>query len=210
MTEYNRVFNKSIISNIHTEFCHKYGKEKGGHIYAQAGERLLTIISSVDDRGNTAIRHHLDQNLLPMISCYQVMQENGVPKDEARTFLVGVMHEHAQNAGSTFHRLSRLPFFYSLFCALCQTVMDRNYPNIGWDVHWLQKDEEKIAFDCRACVYRDTTALFGCPELCQHFCENDVLVYGTLQPKMSFIRTKTLAAGDDCCDFRFVNGKKYQ
>lgn len=205
--EYYKAFNKSIIPEIRSVLIDTYGEKEGSRLYAQSGQQLLYLISGADNRGNKSIRLHMTKNILPLVACYQVLQENGIPKEKACALVVHQMHTHAHQAARLMKKISRLPFLYPVFRTLCRNVMKKSYPDIGWDVNWLRDNKGGIAFDCRACVYRDTTAKLGCPELCQYFCQNDDIMYSALSPNVQFIRTQTLATGGDRCDFCFLNGK---
>jgi len=205
--KYNKIFNKSIIPGIQSVFIGTYGNENGRRFYAQSGERLLTLMEGADDRGSAAIRRHMVKNILPVVSCYQVLQENGIPKDETCDLVVGEMHTTVKINAEIWRHFSNIPRLYPLFRRLCRRVMEKDYPDVGWNVHWVRDNPEGIAFDCRACVYMDVTVQLGCPELCRCFCQNDDIMYSVLSPKVRFVRTQTQAAGGDRCDFCFLNGK---
>ena len=187
--------------------CQQFGTEAGLKLYAEIGQRLLELLATVDARNNVAVKKHLAQNILPAISCYQVLRGAGLEGTKAEAFTVSQMHERAQKAGKLFHRLSKIPGFYRIFQKSCTKAMQNNYPEAGWDMRWQKNDQTEIAFNCHRCVYWDVTTDLGCPELCPAFCANDDIVYGALYPKVWFLRTKTLANGGDYCDFRLVNGK---
>ena len=205
---YQRVFRKSIVPKIGFALADRYGREKGNVLYARCGERLLALISEADDRGNAAIHRHLVKNILPVAGCYQVLQENGVPKTEACDLVIGQMHGFVRGKTGILCCLSHVPRLYPLFRRICRNAMKKDYPDVGWDVRWIRDDPEGIAFDCRACVYWDTTSRLGCPELCKYFCRNDDILYCVLSPGIRFVRTQTLGTGGNRCDFCFLNEKE--
>jgi hypothetical protein len=43
----------------------------------------------------------------------------------------------------------------------------------------------------------------GTPEVGRAYCQGDVYIAEQLAPAIEFDRTKTLATGGDCCDFRY-------
>ena len=206
--KYDSLFKKSLIPQLRTALIAAYGQAKGEQFYAQAGQKLLAFSADVDSKGNRAIYLHITRNILPLVCCYLVLQQNGIAKEEACTLVVGQMHQEIHKKADRLKSVSRLPFLYPVFRVLCRNVMKNTYPDIGWDVAWLKDNSETVCFDCRACVYLATTTKFGCPELCQYFCQNDTIVYSGLSPAVQFVRTQTLATGGDRCDFCFLNGKK--
>lgn len=146
------IFEKSTIPHIREKLRTHCGNTTGESMYEQAKEQLLFLINNTDDRGSAAICSHLNQNLLPVIACYQVLQRNGIEKEKAYALVVDTMHSRAKKIGKWLHGFSRMPFFYSLFRVLCKNLMSNSFPDIGWKVSWLQNDKDGIAFDCRACV----------------------------------------------------------
>ena len=52
------------------------------------------------------------------------------------------------------------------------------------------------------CPYMDTCVRYGCPEIVRGFCDADDVCYGSMHPKVSWERTKTLGYGFDRCDFK--------
>lgn len=187
-----------------------YGVGDGTALCRKIQERLNKLKVQVDDRGSVVVRRHIDQNILPVISCFQVLAESGMTEVEARAMAAGWMHEIAEQRAASFRKMTSLPFFYALFRLICPSHMKKNYPHAGWDMRFKRRDRQEMAFDCYRCIYLDVTRELGCPELCIAFCENDDITYGAMQPKIHFIRTKTLADGGDCCDFRLINGKYHQ
>jgi len=206
--KYDSIFKKSLIPHIRTALITAYGPEKGEQLYAQAGQKFLALSSNIDSQGNRAIELHITRNILPLVCCYLVLQQNGIAKEEACTLVAGQMHHEIRKNADRLKSVAHFPFLYPIFRVLCRRVMKNTYPDIGWDVAWLKDDNETVCFDCRACVYLATTTKFDCPELCQYFCQNDTIVYSALSPAVKFVRTQTLAAGGDRCDFCFLNGKK--
>lgn len=196
-----------ILDQIFDRIRRDCGSEAGESLCDGIRDRLKALIGTVDDRGSDTVRHHINDNILPVVSIYQVLQESGLSRDAAYTRAAGWMHEIMEQRAATFRKMARMPFFYSLFRRICPGFMKKNYPVEGWDMRFKRRDRVETAFDCCRCVYLDVTTKLGCPELCIAFCENDDISYGAMKPKVHFIRTKTLADGGDCCDFRLVNGK---
>ena len=198
--------------NLMLELCFEMirrdcGPDYGEKLCTKIHDRLISLTGTIDDRGSESVRHHINDNILPVVSIYQILQESELSKEDAYTRTAGWMHEIAEQRAATFCKMARMPFFYSFFSHICPGFMKKNYPIEGWDMRFNRRDRVETAFDCYRCVYLDVTTELGCPELCIAFCENDDISYGAMKPKVHFIRTKTLADGGDCCDFRLVNGK---
>jgi hypothetical protein len=65
--------------------------------------------------------------------------------------------------------------------------------------------DEAFVINVTYCAFCEIPRLCGIVEACEPSCYSDEVFYpGYLEPLgMRFVRTKTLARGDDCCDFRF-------
>ena len=55
--------------------------------------------------------------------------------------------------------------------------------------------------DMIVCPYFSNCVKYGCTELGTAFCDSDDISYGNMHPKLFWGRTKTLARGNECCDF---------
>jgi len=47
-------------------------------------------------------------------------------------------------------------------------------------------------------------AELGAPDLCRLYCDSDYAYIQAFNPKMRMVRTKIIAAGDDCCNHTWV------
>lgn len=57
-----------------------------------------------------------------------------------------------------------------------------------------------IATRITRCRAAEAFAELGAPELCRLYCDSDYAYIQAFNPDMTLVRTKTLAAGDDCCN----------
>ena len=77
------------------------------------------------------------------------------------------------------------------------------------DFEVIEDSDDAIALNVTYCAFCEIPRLCGVVEACQPSCYSDEVFYpGYLKPLgIRFVRTKTLARGDDCCDFRFEKVK---
>jgi len=64
----------------------------------------------------------------------------------------------------------------------------------------LDVTDERIALKISRCRSLDALTHLGAPEICRLYCDSDEAFIRAFNPKMTLMRTKTLAGGDDCCD----------
>lgn len=98
-----------------------------------------------------------------------------------------------------FPRVAKYDFLRDLFLKRFTFSKDEKY---GWASNFPQSDAY-IAIDITKCGLTDWFRDQGAPEISPIACEGD-LIWTELLTGLKFIRTKTIASGDDICDFRFV------
>jgi hypothetical protein len=76
----------------------------------------------------------------------------------------------------------------------------------GWASDFPQSDAY-IAFNMTKCGLSDWFRDQGAPEIASIACEGD-FIWTKLLTGLEFIRTKTIANGNDVCDFRFLKKQK--
>ena len=73
------------------------------------------------------------------------------------------------------------------------------------DYEVIEDSDKAIAINITYCAFCEIPRLCGIVEACDPGCYSDEVFFpGYLEPLgMRFVRTKTLASGGDCCDFRW-------
>lgn len=115
VNEYGSIFKKSLVPQIRTTFISAYGQEKGEKLYGQSAQKLVALRADVDDCKNRAIYLHITRNILPLVCCYLVLQQNGVAKEEACTFVVAQMHQEIRKKAAMLNTVAYFPFLYPVF-----------------------------------------------------------------------------------------------
>lgn len=136
------------------------------------------------------------------------MQKNGIEKEKAYLFLYIELQKTAIKAVRTIGIFQILPFFFHITKWIIKKTMAHSFPKEGWQTEWTVDNKIELAMNIHSCLYLETFTKYGCPEICKATCDTDITTYGGLTPKVIFLRTKTLAEGGDCCNFRFLNGNK--
>ena len=79
----------------------------------------------------------------------------------------------------------------------------RKYEN-DWIVDFIEPSKDYVfGFDYKECGVCKLCKDEGCKELAKYLCQLDYMIVEVIGIKLT--RTKTLAEGYDCCDFRFSN-----
>lgn len=159
---------------------------------------------------NRILRLHLNQEILPVVAFYLVLLPiNNGNKEITIKEIESLVHEWTLNITRYF--ISPLRFFrhpFRLFKPGFDIVM-KLFPLSGFDIEYLEKSDQRIAFDIKSCFYLKSLTRYGVPELTQVFCAADEAMAELFPPSIRFERTQTLGKGGNMCDFRYcwVNQK---
>ncbi len=200
--------NKSILSFIKKDCIVEFGNEKGVKIHMDTSVMLTELLENADFRNSKAVEKHLRYFILPEVAFYRAMQSNGIEKEKAYLFLYEELQKTAIKASRKIGILQILPFFFYITKWIIKKTMAHSFPKEGWQTEWKVDNKRELAMNIHSCLYLETFTKYGCPEICKATCDTDITTYGGLAPKVIFVRTKTLAEGGDCCNFRFIDGKK--
>ncbi|GAB4479189.1 MAG: hypothetical protein Kow00124_24480 [Anaerolineae bacterium] len=160
-----------------------------------------------------ALRWHLEQQLLPGLALYRVMQEEYATREQVETevsalFNAAFTEPHMQQIALLRH----LPRPFRVLRLLGQAQLALEFPSSGWEMETIEDSDRAWAFNVYSCFYLDVLTAYGAPELTRLFCQLDDVIYGALPPGLAFERAGTLGRGDDRCDFRFcleqANGRQ--
>ncbi|CAG0926641.1 hypothetical protein TFLX_00143 [Thermoflexales bacterium] len=150
-----------------------------------------------------ALRKHLEQNILPGLALYQVLQAEKADQTAALAEVEQLLHASAERSGlrHTTAALKYLPEPFRLFRPMVHAAMHLSYPPAGWEMEWVENSAQRVAFNIQRCFYLNTLTAYGAPELTRLFCQMDDVVYEALPPSIKWERTGTLARGYAACDF---------
>lgn len=187
------------------------GATKASKVWLEAEVELKHLVSKADFRGHKAIKTHKTKYILPVVAVYKVLQNHGLSKEKAKDLIEEYLFFKTEKIAKKCRIIGKLPFFYSLFMVIFNKVMDKGYPKEGWIIGDVIlgdviQGEDSAAFNMKSCLYVETLSELQCSELTPMFCHTDVIMYENMSPYLNFQRTKTLAGGFDCCDFKFSRG----
>jgi len=202
-------FSKSIFKNVENTLFIAYGADESARIYNRASYVLRKELLALNDRGNKAVSKHLRSFILPGFALYKGLVECGIENNEAFAFVSNELNKSASREGELMSKFQNLPFAFTLLRFLVKPLIKIGFPKNGWTVVWKEISGKRIAFDMTSCLYYEELKKRDASELCQAFCETDVVSYGPLAPGIIFKRKGTLAhQGIEACDFSFEKGVK--
>jgi hypothetical protein len=80
------------------------------------------------------------------------------------------------------------------------TVADM-FPPPAWEATWVERSENRAAFDVTRCYILDSLRLLGAAPVAPAFCAFDAALHEGACPQLRFTRSGALAMGADRCDF---------
>ena len=144
-------------------------------------------------------RKRQKSSILSNIALYQTLTDGGIAKAKAEALVEAYSFSRAEKFHSILRTLFYIPGFFRLFRFLMRTGMK------GHEI-WISRTRADNAAECKVdvlkCLWADTCAYFGCPEICGIFCRCDHIVFGNIE-QMQFERSQTLGMGGTKCDFCF-------
>ena len=207
----NDIFKKTRLPDFKNSLTADFTAYNTDVIYENACQILQIEMAAMNDRGNTAVRKHMQQTILPGYACYKALIEEGISKDTAQKFISDLMSKSVQQMAGFCSKISRKRYAYGLFRILFCLGMKFGYPKEGWTVVCHENSKKRIRIDITSCLYCEELTKRNALELCPVFCQTDHTAYDPLTPGVLFIRKGTLAQqGNTLCDFCFENGKNKQ
>jgi len=180
----------------------KYGAEKTEVIIASTWENYAAICAENANEPKAYDMHTKDR-IYPAIACLRAMTEAGIDRQEAIDFLCDYYRWRASTKSKGLKKVMKFPGLYKAVPKLFSKLTPKLFgEDAGFKAIWYQDKEWKLRFDMVHCPYLEKCKAYGCPELCKAYCDADDICYGDLHPKLVWGRTKTLAKGGDCCDFK--------
>ena len=195
-----RIVKAAVWRQVLTE---KYGPSEAEVLIEKLQRRYEELYETRPHYDHPALRKHLEQNILPALAFYQVLQ---IEKGDQTAALVEVellLQASAVRSGlrKMIAALHYLPEPYRFFQPVVRAAMQFGFPAAGWETEWIEDSGQRMAFNIQRCFYLNTLTAYGAPELTRLFCHMDDVVYEALPPSIQWERTGTLGRGDGMCDF---------
>ena len=189
-----------MFKGFRKELSEKYGKGKGGMIWKYAGEELQRLEAAEPDADKTSRSY-----VFPAVAIYRSL-EKYVP-DEALAVARAYGTKTGLRMRNIFRKVTALPGV--------PTLMWKNMDKIakimsdGYECENLIVTDHLCSLDVKSCPLYDKARELGTPEAVQMICCMDK-EYMTGFRGVDYTRTKSVAEGDDCCDYRLRDsrGKK--
>lgn len=178
--------------DFYKDLIEKYGINKADEIWSFAEEEYCKMVEAEPNADSSTL-----QFAFPAVALYRAVEKYS-PNDA-----LTVTRSYGTKAGLKFKR------FFQKITSIpgIPTLMWKNMDKIaakmsdGYDVCNLEVTQDKCFMDVIRCPLYDKAVELGTPEAVQMICCMDK-EYMTGFRGIDYKRTKSVAEGDDCCDYR--------
>ncbi|MBR3508002.1 MAG: L-2-amino-thiazoline-4-carboxylic acid hydrolase [Lachnospiraceae bacterium] len=186
--------NKTIFKRIKKDLAVRYGAENEARIWTCAQEeymRLERVKPNADKESRSFV--------FPAVSIYRAI-ENYAPGEALE-----VTRAFGTKTGlwlkKLFRRFTALPGIPTLMWKNMDKIAAKM--STGYEIKNLQVNENKCFMDVTGCPLYDKAKELGTPEAIQMICCMDKEYMNGFRG-INYKRTKSVAEGDDCCDYRMT------
>lgn len=177
-------------------------------VVARRRERQFQAVDLTPVRQRGLVSEGFIREMIRNAALFSAMEER-VGQDEARAVFHEIMDEVSRPMNEAIlpsvEDLGEDADAYQVFRDYFLAFFEAEKRD-GLHAYELVEDSEKgIAINVTYCAFCEIPRLLGVVEACDPSCYADEVFFpGYLEPMgVRFARTKTLARGGDCCDFRF-------
>ena len=185
----NKVF---VFKDFRKELIEKYGSRTAAEIWGQANEEYGKLLLSEPGADKTSRLY-----VFPAVAIYRAVDRYA--PEEAISVIRGFGTKAGIRLKKLFRRLTAFPGIPRLMWR----NMDKLAAKLsnGYEIKNLQVDDRRCFMDVIGCPLYDKAKMLGTPEAAQMICCMDKEYMNGFRG-VDYKRTKSVAEGDDCCDYR--------
>ena len=188
----NTLKKSSIFKRFYSELAEKYGKAKAKDIWDYAEEEFSRLKNAEPSADKASVSY-----VFPAVALYRSV-EHFYP-GEALAVTRGFGTKMGRRLQGIFSKITAFPGIPSLMWR----KMDRIAAKMsdGYEIENLLVTEDKCFMDVVSCPLYDKALELGTPNAIQMICCMDKEYMNGFRG-VDYKRTKSVAEGDDCCDYR--------
>jgi len=144
-------------------------------------------------------------NAIIALASYRSLLDHGFTEEDAigmaEDLVWATLPVHMYEA--MFRCIGRTPDPFVSYCRMTKKLNKFLFPSPGWEREYIS-GENCFGFDVKKCLYVEYLSSEGAPEVVVALCNLDYRVAALFPEGFDFYRERSLARGDDICDFRYV------
>ncbi len=189
---------KSLIyKNFYKDLTERYGEEKAAAIWKYANEELERLASEYEDADNNSLTF-----VFPPTALYRAIEHYAPGEALEMTRAYGT--KTGIRLRDIFRKVTALPGIPVLMWKNMDKIAAKM--SDGYDIENLVLEEHLCSLDVKGCPLYDKAKEIGTPEAVQMICCMDK-EYMTGFRGIDYKRTKSVAEGDECCDYRLSDSR---
>ena len=189
---------------LYNELESEFGVNESRRLWALA-ER---INKHLYEKYSTEDKFHVGDYVFPAAAVYIALRKRQ-PDFDAVTMLINYGTKTGEKIRKIIRFATSLPFAAEMVHKNLGRIMySASGEDKGYTRRIISDSSDFAAVDILSCPLYDLTKKIGVPEVCQIVCAMDK-VYMTGFRHIRYVRTKSVAEGDDCCDYRLTWDKTY-
>ena len=186
--------NKTIFKRIKKDLAVRYGAENAARIWTCAQEEYMRLEGAKPNADKESRSF-----VFPAVSVYRAI-ENYAP-GEALEVTCAFGTKTGLRLKKLFRRITALPGIPTLMWKNMDKISAKM--SAGYEIKNLQVKENMCFMDVTGCPLYDKAKELGTPEAIQMICCMDKEYMNGFRG-IDYKRTKSVAEGDDCCDYRMT------
>jgi hypothetical protein len=183
----------------------KLGLVDAGVFMARVQQRYAALKARRPVFDNPVFNFHVVVGILPGLSLYQTLLEDGLNQEEAIAEVHRIFEVWFDQAPHLNMRVNQLmnytPHNFDFFRRLTRFVTDQLFPAPGWQYDLVEDHHSSLAFNMRQCFYIQVLEYYQSVELTPVFCKLDDYLMAAMPASIRWGRTQTMGLGAECCDF---------
>jgi hypothetical protein len=191
------IYGKEFLVMVRTRF----GREIAKEICRMANKYSDEYLNAHPDAYGSAVKVSY-----PFAGVYKALQKY-VSKEEALQMMMDYAPVIGEKARKKYWRFTSIPGVTPLLWANFVKIMSSaSGEEKGYKSRMLGVNGNQAGLDILSCPVVNALVEIGMPEVAPVMCAIDQ-VYGNGYRGIQFRRTKSVAEGDDCCDYRYTRVK---
>ncbi len=185
---------KKAFKNIKKDLADRYGQNKASDIWKYAESEYLGLERAEPNADKTSRSY-----VFPAVAIYRAIEHYA--SGEALEIMRSYGTKNGIKLKRLFGRITSLPGMPSLMWKNMDKIAAKL--SDGYEVENLRVEEDKCFLDVISCPLYDKAKELGSPEAVQMICCMDKEYMKGFRG-VAYERTKSVAEGDDCCDYRLT------
>jgi hypothetical protein len=183
----------------------RHGAEQAAKLATQMESEYQMLFADRPQYDSAAMQTHVDDVILPGLALYRALLVQGMTSEAAKDELGQILGERWRSkTAPMMNFLKRLPGTFALFRWMGGRRIATQFGEPGFSMEWVENSPQRVAFNMTRCLYYNVLSDYDATDLTSIFCDLDDVIYGQLEPKVSFKRTGTIGRGQELCDFCFT------